>query len=241
MVGILAASVVTQSEPDVSADMLLIRARLERMRAAGDVPGDRDRGQPDDDELLIADEDMILYPAQAPIASGADAHVVPASSFTLVRPLAGVSLASLAWSGAIDHAVLQDAIGCAPVSADPRLASLLRYASDRPFSGAVRGEPALCVGLSLTEIDFLGRALERADAAARRRLADAALLPDSLSDAPSAATAAAAHSLLGYRSVALVAAWREVMGLPSTAESARELDAAAARLLSTMRAFLGET
>jgi hypothetical protein len=236
---------MSSGDSQPSADMLLVRARQRKIQAH---PNDRaqpgDRKPPAAEDLLIADEDAILDPGSQESAASdglAERQTASSSSFIFLRPLAGVSLAGVAWSGAIDHAVLQDAIGCAPANRDPRFAALLQSISDRPLSGAARGEPALCVSLSPDDLAFLERALERADSGPRERLACAALLPDSLSDAPSAATAAAAHALADYRSVALVAAWRSVTGLAASAESARELEASAARLLSTMRAFLGET
>jgi len=204
-------------------------------------PGERAPAAPED--LLVADDDAIIDPgsedteAAEPLAERQSLS----PGFTFLRPLDGVSLAGVAWSGSIEHAVLQDAIGCAPANRDARYAMLLQSIPDRPLSGAQRGEPALCVTISPADLAFLERALERADRGQRERLACAALLPNALSDAPSAATAAAAHSLADYRSVALVAAWRGLTGLAVSAESARELEASAARLLSTMRAFLGET
>jgi len=236
---------MSSGDVPISADMLLVRARQRRIQSGSrETALPTDRAQGDADELLMADEDAILYPgpqgAAAPDALG-ERQTTSSASFTFLRPLTGVSLAGVAWSGAIDHAVLQDAIGCAPAVHDARFAALLQSLPGRPLSGAARGEPALCVTMAPADLAFLERALERADGGSRERLACAALLPDSLSDAPSAATAAAAHSLADYRSVALVAAWRSVMGLAASAESARELEASAARLLSTMRAFLGET
>jgi hypothetical protein len=244
-VGVLAESIMNSSDSPISADMLLVRARQRRIQSGpGETVRPIDRAPSEAEEVLIADDDAILYPGPQGVAAAAalgERETPPSSSFTFLRPLAGVSLAGVAWSGAIDHAVLQDAIGCAPTARDARFAALLQSIPDRPLSGATRGEPALCVTISPGDLAFLDRALERADSGPRERLACAALLPDSLSDAPSAATAAAAHSLADYRSVALVAAWRAVMGLAASAESARELEASAARLLSTMRAFLGET
>jgi hypothetical protein len=236
---------MSSSDSPLSADMLLVRARQRRIQTGPhEMVQSSDRAAAFAEDLLTADEDAILDPGSQDVGSDeslGERQTAPSSAFTFLRPLAGVSLAGVAWSGAIDHAVLQDAIGCAPASRDARFAALLHSIPDRPLSGAARGEPALCVTVSSDDLTFLERALERADSGPRERLACAALLPESLSDAPSAATAAAAHSLADYRSVALVAAWRSVMGLAASAESARELEASAARLLSTMRAFLGET
>lgn len=229
----------------ISADMLLIRARRMRLRAAGaETSPTADLVEVEAAEMLVSDDDAILSAAPAPRdlspAPAAPAAADPNRIF-FYRPLAGVSLAGLAWTGAIDHTLLQDAIGCAPLAPDRRIAPLMRCVPDRPYVGATRGEPALCVAFAASDFDYLQRALERADEAPRLRLASAALLPDSLADATSAAAAAMSHSLEAYRSVALVWAWRDVMGLLPTADGARSLDAAAARLLSTMRAFLGET
>lgn len=235
---------MSSDEFELSADMLLVRARRQRMQAGWSAiarPGENAPAASED--LLVADDDAILYPgSEENVPAEPPAERKTASpGFTFLRPLAGVSLAGVAWSGSIDHAVLQDAIGCAPAARDARYARLLQSIPDRPLSGAQRGEPALCVTISAGDLAFLERALERADRGRRERLACAALLPNALADAPSAATAAAAHSLAEYRSVALVAAWRGLTGLAASAESARELEASGARLLSTMRAFLGET
>jgi hypothetical protein len=65
-------------------------------------------------------------------------------------------------------------------------------------------------------------------------------LPDALVGAPAGAAYAASLALASYRGAALVAAWREIMGAPALAEVARDRDSAAVRLLSTLRALLGE-
>jgi hypothetical protein len=83
-------------------------------------------------------------------------------------------------------------------------------------------------------------ALVRTSAEIGSRLAGASLLPDSLIGAPARASFAASQALAAYRGAALIAAWREMMGAPGLAEVIRDRDSAAVRLLSTLRALLGE-
>ena len=234
-----------------TADMLLVDARRRRLLAghigaaaptvASSEEGTRASG-PDPSIVLVAEEDAIIeeesedqYPS---IIATADHE--QRAGVHCYRPLITVTLARLAWSGTIDHALLHEAIACAPLDAAARAPNIERRSTAPPLRGAPVGEPSLYVRLGDDDVVALERALESASAEIADRLASAALLPDSLVGAPARAAYAASQALASYRSAALVAAWREVMGAPALAEVTRDRDSAAVRLLSTMRALLGE-
>jgi hypothetical protein len=238
-----------------TADMLLVDARRRRLLAGrdetpaarGSSSGESTRASGLDPSMeLVAEEDAIIEEEsddQDPSMTASvdqDRMLLQRTGVHCYRPLMTVTLARLAWSGTIDHALLHEAIACAPLDAAARAPNIARRCTAPGLRSAPLGEPSLYIRLGEDDIVALERALESASAGIGDRLANAALLPDSLVGAPARAAYAASQALVGYRSAALVAAWREVMGAPALAEVTRERDAAAVRLLSTMRALLGE-
>jgi len=255
VVDVLAARIVSGASKRPTADMLLVEARRRRLRAGRAldtaVPtASRETGpaafEGDPADLLIAEEDAIIE--VEPIAPepwdstniDRDRALLQRTGLPCYRPLTTVTLARLSWSGAIDHAVLREAIACAPLDAAARAPNLLRYASGPALLNAPHGEPALFVRLGEDDVAALELALVRTSAEIGGRLAGASLLPDALIGAPARAAFAASQALAAYRGAALIAAWREVMGAPGLAEITRDRDSAAVRLLSTLRALLGE-
>jgi hypothetical protein len=244
LVGVLATRIVSESEDRPSADMLLVHARRTRLRGAHVKPfgaqsrpeTQASRPEPEPADVIFTEEDEIIENAPA------DQVVVPrpASGIDCYRSLSTVSLARLAWSGAIDHALLHEAIACAPVRSETRATRSIAFASVPTLRAAPIGEAALHVRLGDDDVEAVERALDRVDANVGGRLATATLLPDGLLGAPAGAAMAAAQALTSYRASALVAAWREVMGAPGLPEVMRDRDSAAVRLLSTLRALLGE-
>jgi hypothetical protein len=238
-----------------TADMLLVDARRKRMlagRADTSVARGHEAAEstrtngPDPATVLVAEEDAIIEDDSADRDLSTTAAVdqerllLQRSGVHCYRPLITVTLARLAWSGTIDHALLHEAIACAPLDAALRAPNVARRAAAPALHNAPLGEPSLYVRLGEDDVIALERALESASEDVGDRLASAALLPDSLIGAPARAAFAASQALAGYRSAALVAAWREVMDAPGLAEVNRDRDSAAVRLLSTMRALLGE-
>lgn len=238
-----------------TADMLLVDARRRRLRGsssettvASDSSSDEGtRGSGLNPSIvLVAEEDAIIEEEsddQEPSMTAAvdqERMLLLRAGVHCYRPLITVTLARLAWSGTIDHALLHEAIACAPLDAAARAPNIARRSAAPGLRSAPLGEPSLYVRLGDDDVVALERALETASADNGDRLASAALLPDSLIGAPARAAYAASQALAGYRGAALVAAWREVMGAPALAEVTRDRDAAAVRLLSTMRALLGE-
>jgi hypothetical protein len=222
-----------------TADMLLVDARRKRL-LAGKVDA------PDPSIVLVAEEDAIIEEdstdRDTSLAAMVDQEraLLQRAGVHCFRPLITVTLARLAWSGTIDHALLHEAIACAPFDAASRAPNITRRAGAPALRKAPLGEASLYVRLGEDDVVALERALASASADVGDRLASAALLPDSLTGAPARAAYAASQALAGYRSAALVAAWRDVMGAPGLGEVIRDRDAAAVRLLSTMRALLGE-
>jgi hypothetical protein len=238
-----------------TADMLLVEARRRRLLAGREsTPATRGRAtdesararELDSAVVLVADEDSIIEEESSDMNPSMAATVDQERLFLqragvhCYRPLITVTLARLAWSGAIDHALLHEAIACAPLDAAERAPNIARRSAAPPLRNAPLGEPSLYVRLGEDDIVALERALGTAAADIGDRLASAALLPESLIGAPARAAYAASQALTAYRSVALVAAWREFMSAPGLAEVNRDRDSAAVRLLSTMRALLGE-
>jgi hypothetical protein len=238
-----------------TADMLLVDARRRRLlaeqtgsAASRDSSSDDDAraGGLDPSNVLVAEEDAIIEEESTErdlsVTATADQErmLSKRAGVHCYRPLITVTLARLAWSGTIDHALLHEAIACAPLDAAMRAPNIARRAAAPALRSAPVGEPSLYVLLGEDDVVALERALESASADVGDRLASAALLPDSLIGAPARAAYAASQALAGYRSAALVAAWREVMGAQGLAEVTRDRDSAAVRLLSTMRALLGE-
>lgn len=241
------------SDRGPTADMLLVQARRRRLLAAranpdaGVRPGnaaDVAAAHADPSKVIVGEEDAFVEdePVTHAFSRSTDvgrpqAHV---SGLQCYRPLATVTLARLAWSGVIDHAVLQEAIACAPFAAEGRAAHLITSAAAPTLRSAPLREPSLFVRLGDDDVEVLERALESATADVGGRLASAALLPEALIGAPAGASYAASQALASYRSASLVAAWREIMGATGLAEVARDRDSGAVRLLSTLRALLGE-
>ncbi len=238
-----------------TADMRLVDARRRRLLAGhvetsvahGTSSGEETHATGlDPSNVLVAEEDAIIeeesddqYPSLTATVDQ-DRTLSQRAGLHCYRPLITVTLARLAWSGTIDHALLHEAIACAPLDAAKRAPNIARRSGAPGLRSAPLGEPSLYVRLGDDDVVALERALESASAEIGDRLASAALLPDSLVGAPARAAYAASQALAGYRGAALVAAWREVMGAPALAEVTRDRDAAAVRLLSTMRALLGE-
>jgi len=235
--------------------MLLVDARRKRLLAGqaqapakhGRAPAESAHASgPDPSIVLVAEEDAIIEVDSADRDTSMAATVeqervlLQRDGVHCFRPLITVTLARLAWSGTIDHALLHEAIACAPFDAAARAPNITRRASAPALRSAPFGEASLYVRLGEDDVVALESALESASAGVEDRLASAALLPDSLIGAPARAAYAASQALAGYRSAALVAAWREVMDAPGLAEVIRDRDVAAVRLLSTMRALLGE-
>lgn len=234
-------------------DMLLVDARRRRL-LGGEAPlragqispaGDAAATPPAEPaDVIVGEEDAFVE--DEPVVHAFSRSTDPGraqpnkAGLHCYRPLTTVTLARLAWSGAIDHAVLQEAIACAPLDPGARAANLIRSAAAPSLRSAPLREPSLYVRLGDDDIEVLERALHGAAADIAGRLASAALLPDALVGAPAGAAYAASQALTSYRGAALVAAWREIMGAPALAEVARDRDSAAVRLLSTMRALLGE-
>ncbi|HEY7980034.1 MAG TPA: hypothetical protein VID19_01005 [Candidatus Eremiobacteraceae bacterium] len=246
---------MTGSENRPTADMLLVDARRRRLLA--ERAASTGALSPTTDEsvrevgldpaiVLVADEDAIIEddaPGRNRSATATIDHdraLLQRAGVHCYRPLITVTLARLAWSGAIDHGLLHEAIACAPFDAGSRAPNIARRAAAPALRNAPLGEPSLYVRLGEDDVIALERALDSAAADVGERLASAALLPDSLLGAPARAAYAASQALAGYRSAALVAAWREIMGAAGLAEVTRDRDSAAVRLLSTMRALLGE-
>lgn len=235
--------------------MLLVEARRRRLlagrpdtlaeRSPSSDQGARASGL-DAPNVLVAEEDAIIEEESTErdpsltATSDQERLLLQRSGVHCYRPLITVTLARLAWSGTIDHVLLHEAIACAPLDAATRAPNIARRAAVPALHNAPLGEPSLYVRLGEDDVVALERALETASAEIGDRLSSAALLPDSLLGAPARAAYAASQALAGYRSAALVAAWREVMGAPALAEVTRDRDSAAVRLLSTMRALLGE-
>jgi hypothetical protein len=255
VVDVLAARIVSGVSKRPTADMLLVEARRRRLRAARadetighEAPAETASASADREtaDLLIADEDAIIEeepgeraPWDSP-AADRDHVLRQRTGVACYRPLTTVTLARLSWSGSIDHAVLREAIACAPFDAAARAPNLARIASVPVLQTPPHDEPSLYVRLGDDDIAALELALVRASAEVGGRLAGAALLPESLIGAPARAAFAASQALAAYRGAALVAAWREVMGAPGLSEVIRDRDSAAVRLLSTLRALLGE-
>ena len=220
--------------------MLLVDARRRRLLAG------RTNHHAAPSDVLVADEDAIIADyssepeSRVPATSDPDRAAINKDVQHCYRPLSAVTLARLAWSGVIDHALLHEAIACAPLNPGTSAPNLFRCAAAAAIRVAPRAEPALYVGLGEDDVAALESALERAEADCGNRLATAALLPEALIGAPARAEYAAAQALTAYRGAALVSAWREIMGAPDLPEVARDRDSAAVRLLSTLRALLGE-
>ncbi|HKW44322.1 MAG TPA: hypothetical protein VJN22_01615 [Candidatus Eremiobacteraceae bacterium] len=223
-----------------TADMLLVEARRRRLLALRTNP----HAAPS--EVLVADEDAIIVDyshdreSLGPATFDHDRTATNKDVLHCYRPLSAVTLARLAWSGTIDHVLLHEAVGCAPLDPGMSAPNLVRCAAASAIRGAPAAEPALYVGIGEDDVAALESALEGAEADCGSRLATAALLPEALIGAPARAEYAAAQALTAYRGAALVSAWREIMGAPDLPEVTRERDSAAVRLLSTLRALLGE-
>ncbi|HEY5094948.1 MAG TPA: hypothetical protein VII69_07540 [Candidatus Eremiobacteraceae bacterium] len=241
------------SDKGPSADMLLVEARRRRLLAgrANSGAGVRPANEAavaaprsDPSKVIVGEEDAFVEDEPVSHAFSRSTDVGHPQSqlggLHCYRPLATVTLARLAWSGVIDHAVLQEAIACAPFAAEGRAEHLIRRAAAPTLRSAPLREPSLFVRLGDDDVEALELALESATADIGGRLASAALLPEALIGAPPGASYAASQALASYRGASLVAAWREIIGATGLAEVARDRDSAAVRLLSTLRALLGE-
>jgi len=102
------------------------------------------------------------------------------------------------------------------------------------------GEAALHVSLGDDETAALSRIGSRLPRAEALALIRAAALPSTIVRADAATVNAAAGVVSAYRHAALVHAWQAALCGSAPADTARERDAAAVRLISMLRALLGE-
>ena len=179
-----------------TADMLLVDARRRRLLAGRSTSGsvrfpttEDDAEHPsrsDPSNVLVADEDAIIeeesgeHDLSASAIADHDRPQFQKGGLYCYRPLTTVTLAQLPWSGAIDHAVLHEAIVCAPFGAGTRAPNLVRCAAAPELGRAPRGEPSLLVRLGDDDVAALELALGSVSADIGGRLASAALLPESL-------------------------------------------------------------
>lgn len=213
-----------------SPDALLLEERARRMRRTLDA-----REPHVDAEVLMEGDAIVDAPPHA---------VAPTSDcLHLYRPLALVSLAGLAWTGAVDHDALQSAIVCAPLGGEKSADApqWLRAVGDVALGDAPPDEPSLHVSLGSDEIALVSRLAMRVDGSITLGVARAAALPDSIAGTDSITGDAAKGAFVAYRRAALVHAWQGALLGASSNEVARERDAAAIELISTLRAVLGES
>ncbi len=234
-----------EEKPQPPADMLLLQQRRRRQADRETIAPEPN---PQREPIEESEEDRLLEVAEPVDQAGQELTPDPASgagqtAIALFRPLAQVSVATLPWAGAVDHEALQAAIACCPIGQPRRgagffertLPAVVPLALDR----VPRGEAALSVRVGADELAALDLASRRASRQAGLRLVRAAALPSAIVGADRAAAAAAAPALAAYRATALVHAWHAAFGT-APQELDRERDAAAVRLLSTLRALLGE-
>lgn len=215
------------SERQPPADMLLL---LERQRRARSRSGD-----------VVERPDALLAETDALVEDTTQDADQTASSLTLFRPLALVSLARISWSGAIDHVALQNEIVCcAPQTGSIKAPGWLAAVAAPLISFEPRGEPALRVTLTSDETTAIERTGTRFSAPVAIALARAAVLPATIVGADAAAAEPAKAMLAAYRRAALLVAWQDALGLAIAEDAARQRDAAAAQLMSMLRALLGE-
>jgi hypothetical protein len=234
-----------EERPQLPADMLLLQQRRRRQADRETIAPEPN---PQREPIEESEEDRLLEVAESVDQAGQELTPDPASgagqtAIALFRPLAQVSVATLPWAGAVDHEALQAAIACCPIGQPRRGAGFFERTLPAVVPPALDGVPreaALSVRVGADELAALDLASRRASRQAGLRLVRAAALPNAIVGADRAAAAAAAPALAAYRATALVHAWHAAFGTAAPQELDRERDAAAVRLLSTLRALLGE-
>jgi hypothetical protein len=224
-----------RSSPDTELMRLRRRTRGDESRASAQAP----MHAPEDpayDDLLIEGDALVDSPASGfPTPDAGEL-------LRLYRPLSSVSLLAVPWGVAVDHERLQDAIACGPLASvgDPSLPAWLRGRDvERCDDSAVAGG-ALFAGMTSDDVRAMDAWSRRASSGAFAALRRAALLPSSIVGADEDTAAAALAALASYRRSALVHAMLSARGEPSP-DVARERDASAISLVSTLKALLGET
>jgi hypothetical protein len=225
---------VNEHDKSVPADMLLMRERARKLRAPestaiASIPAI-------EADLLLEGDALVESPGQPELASP------PSGALALFRPLSSVTIGAIAWSGTVDHELLQNAIICAPARTTDSLRPPAWLSAVVNFTLAeMPGEtPALHALLSVDDLALLGRIGMRHSRESALALARAAALPSSIVGTDAATAHAAAGALSGYRRAALVYSWQGALHGVASSDAARDRDASAIELLSTLRAVLGE-
>jgi hypothetical protein len=224
---------VSDADREILADTLLMRAR------SGSAP----RKPPIASLTYAADEEWILEGDALVAQTGrtaSDTPDRPAPGVELYRLLSTMNLSQLPWGEKVDHDRLADAIVCAPVrsagiAGPPWLAALTTQAIDRPPT-----ETALHVMLSVDDIAAVDRAGACFPRDAVIAVARAAALPAAVIFGDASTADAASAALHRYRRAALVHAWQSALAGDAQDDVTRDRDAAAAELLSALRALLGD-
>jgi hypothetical protein len=216
-----------------------MRARQRAHRGGPDAAAQRHDPRSDD----VADQELLLEgDALVEAEASASADVPASGSIALYRALSQVRLGSMAWSGAVEHGLLQAAIECAPMRpVDSRgLPGWLQTAASIAVHAETPEGSALFTLLSADDIALLDGIGPRLARDVALGLARAAAMPSSIVGSDAATAEAAGPALVAYRRTALVFAWQTALdGVPS-ADVVRDRDAAAIELISTLRAVLGE-
>ena len=214
------------------ADVLLLRERRRRLglEAATGAPP------------VAAGTDLILE-ADAIVADVSEPPQHGEGRIDLFRPLRALSLARVAWSGAIEHEALQNAIVCAAArySDASRRLSWLGAVTTFALPEEPLDEPALTVSLGIDDAAALEHLGMRHPQGAALDIARAAALPVTIVGAGSATTDVAAPVLAAYRRASLVFAWQQALDGSASADATQERDACAVQVVSTLRALLGES
>ena len=210
--------------------MLLLRERQRRLHA-------RD-GPAAEGDVLLSETDAIVDES-APVETRATNAT---GSIALYRPLADVTLARISWSGAVDHAELQNALVCSPPREGGigRAPSWLGAVATFALDSVPRGEAALHVALGADDVSVLDRVGTRLTAGNAMAIIRASALPTTIVEADVETVSAAAPTFVAYRHAALVYAWQAALCGHAAPDAARERDASAVQLLSMVRALLGE-
>ena len=228
---------MSEQRPGPPADMLLLRERQRRLHAQTQTQASPIKSG------VLADDAVLLEPdALVDETAIADPQAGAAGSIALFRPLTHVSLSRIAWSGAVDHETLQNALVCAPPrdASGARAPSWLAAVSTFALERAPRDEPSLHVTLGADDAAVLARVGMRVAQADAMSLVRAAALPASIVGTDAVTVSAATGLLAGYRHASLVHAWQAALSGSASPDAARERDAAAVQLISVLRALLGE-
>jgi hypothetical protein len=223
-----------QEDGAVPADMLLLRERARKRKtpASGAAPTAQEN-----DNVVLLEEDALVEPS-----GQNETPSSPTGALALYRPLAHVSLSAVAWSGPVDHALLQNAIVCAPArgSASTRPPEWLSAVVNFTIGEMPPDTPALYAALTVDDVALLGRTGLRHSRESALGLARASVLPSSIVGTDAATADAAASALGAYRRSALVYGWQVALHGDASVDATRDRDAAAIELISTLRAVLGE-